>query len=72
MKAIGSAFDRFGDDDVCQRSLWDVRQEEMSIKASKSGCGTRERKNKALPSIFTPGSTDYQTDYSPYSGREKE
>ena len=38
-------------------------------KASKSGCGTREReKNKPLPSIFTPGSTDYQTDYLPYSG----
>ena len=73
VKAIGSAFDRFADDDVCQRSLWDARQEETSIKASKSGCGTREReKNKPLPSIFTPGSTDYQTDYLPYSGWEKE
>lgn len=37
------------------------------IKASKSECGTCERKNKPLPSIFTPG-TDYQTDTSPYSG----
>ena len=48
MKAIGSAFDRFADDDVCQRSLWDVRQEETSIKASKSGCDTRERKKQTF------------------------
>ena len=48
MKAIGSAFDRFADDDVCQRSLWDARQEETSIKASKSGCGTRERKKQTF------------------------
>ena len=52
MKAIGSAFDRFADDDVCQRSLWDVRQEEMSIKASKSGCGTRERKKQTFTLDF--------------------
>ena len=30
------------------------------IKASKSKCGTCEKKNKPLLSIFTPG-TDYQT-----------